>query len=95
MTAEQLVIEKKIRPENVDIFKNRWEKGVANFYLYNGINKSIANFRETIPLSKDVPGESGVGVREIFSMVWVSIEIICLSRGLTVYNFRHPRHEAF
>jgi hypothetical protein len=28
------------------------KKGVENFYLSNGINKSISNFRETIPLRK-------------------------------------------
>jgi hypothetical protein len=29
------------------------KKGVENFYLSNGTNKSIANFRETIPLSPE------------------------------------------
>jgi hypothetical protein len=27
------------------------KKGVENFYLSSGTNKSISNFRETIPLS--------------------------------------------
>jgi hypothetical protein len=29
------------------------KKGVENFYLSNGTNKSISNFRETIPLNVD------------------------------------------
>jgi hypothetical protein len=36
------------------IFLKNWlnKKGVGNFfYLSNGINKSISNFRETIPLT--------------------------------------------
>jgi hypothetical protein len=28
-------------------------------------------------------------------MVWLSIEIVFLSRKLDVYNSRHPRHEVF
>jgi hypothetical protein len=30
---------------------NKVEKGVENFYLSSGTNKSISNFRETIPLN--------------------------------------------
>jgi hypothetical protein len=33
------------------------------------------------------------GAREIFGIVWLSIAIIFLSKELTVYNRRHPRHE--
>jgi hypothetical protein len=41
----------KIRYENNDILKNGSSKqGVEKIYLSNGINKSISNFRETIPL---------------------------------------------
>jgi hypothetical protein len=33
----------------IDIFKNgSSKKGVENFYLSSGTNKSISNFRETI-----------------------------------------------
>jgi hypothetical protein len=31
------------------------KKGVEKFYISNGINKSISNFRETIPLKYIVP----------------------------------------
>jgi hypothetical protein len=38
---------------NGDKFKNGLsKKGVENFYLSNDTNKSIANFRETIPLNR-------------------------------------------
>jgi hypothetical protein len=30
-----------------DILKNEAKKGVENFYLSNGTNESISNFRET------------------------------------------------
>jgi hypothetical protein len=41
----------KIRHQNGDIFKDVLnKKGVENFNLSNGISKSIANVRETIPL---------------------------------------------
>jgi hypothetical protein len=40
----------KIQYENVDILKNGFgKKGVENFYQSNDTNKSISNFRETIP----------------------------------------------
>jgi hypothetical protein len=46
------ILTSKIRHENGDIFKNGLsKKGVAYFCLSNDTNKSIANFRETIPLS--------------------------------------------
>jgi hypothetical protein len=39
--------------ENEDIFKNVFtKKGVEYFYLSNDTNKSIAIFRETIPLKR-------------------------------------------
>jgi hypothetical protein len=41
-----------MRHENDDIFKNALsKKGLEYFKLSNGTNKSIANFRETIPLN--------------------------------------------
>jgi hypothetical protein len=44
------ILTSKIRHEN-DIFKNALsKKGLEYFGLSNGTNKSIANFRETIPL---------------------------------------------
>jgi hypothetical protein len=45
------ILTSKIRHENIDKFKNGLsKKGVEYFYLSNDTNKSIANFRETIPL---------------------------------------------
>jgi hypothetical protein len=45
------ILTSKIRHENGDKFKNGLSKnGVEYFYLSNDTNKSIANFRETIPL---------------------------------------------
>jgi hypothetical protein len=45
------ILTSKIRHENGDKFKNGLsKKGVEYFYLSNDTNKSIANFRETIPL---------------------------------------------
>jgi hypothetical protein len=49
------ILKSKIRHENDDIFKNvLTKKGVEYFYLSNNTNKSIAVFRETIPLSMQV-----------------------------------------
>jgi hypothetical protein len=46
------ILTSKIRHENGNKFKNGLsKKGLEYFYLYNDTNKSIANFRETIPLS--------------------------------------------
>jgi hypothetical protein len=46
------ILTSKIRHENGDIFKNGLsKKGVEYFKLSSDTNKSIANFRETIPLS--------------------------------------------
>jgi hypothetical protein len=45
------ILTSKIRHENGDKFKNGLsKKGVEYFKLSNDTNKSIANFRETIPL---------------------------------------------
>jgi hypothetical protein len=45
------ILTSKIRHENSDKFKNGLsKKGVEYFYLSNDTNKSIENFRETIPL---------------------------------------------
>jgi hypothetical protein len=42
----------KIRHENDDIFGNGLSiKGIEYFWLSNGTNKGIANFRATIPLN--------------------------------------------
>jgi hypothetical protein len=47
------ILTSKSRHENDDIFKNALsKKGLEYFKLSNGTNKSIANFRETIPLNE-------------------------------------------
>jgi hypothetical protein len=38
--------------------------------------------------------DNGVGVRDIFGMVWGSIEII-ISLEKLLYNGRHPQFEAY
>jgi hypothetical protein len=46
------IVTSKIRHENGDKFKNGLSrKGVECVWLSNDANKSIANFRETIPLN--------------------------------------------
>jgi hypothetical protein len=48
------IFKSKIRHENDDIFKNGLSKqGVESFELSSRTNKSIANFRETIPLTAE------------------------------------------
>jgi hypothetical protein len=47
------ILTSKIRHENGDKFKNCFgKKCVKYFELSNNTNKSIANFRETIPLNE-------------------------------------------
>jgi hypothetical protein len=46
--------------------------------------------------NKDASSENGVWTREIFSLVWLSIELLFyIEILLYVYNSRHPKQEAF
>jgi hypothetical protein len=57
--------------------------------------KNCTYYQRLYTGSKDVSSCSGVEVRQIFSLVWVTIETIFLSREPNVDNSRHQRQVAF